>query len=156
MSPRRRLNAAGQENELAFQSRVVGLFRVYGFERIFHAPAGGHLGRVSREQIPEGRGFPDLLAIKGPRLVVAELKASARLCKANNLRPGQWDWLQAFAGVGIGIAISDRASGWTKASVAPSVEAYLWSPEDWDTIQDVIRGVTPRRRDLDPPTESVA
>ena len=152
MSPRRRLNAAGQENELAFQSRVVGLFRVYGFERIFHAPAGGHLGRVSREQIPEGRGFPDLVAIKGPRLVVAELKASARLCKASNLRPGQWDWLQAFNGVGE--AVSARASGWTKASVAPSVEAYLWSPDDWDEIQDIVRGAMTRRRDLDPLVEA--
>lgn len=136
MSPRRRLNAAGQENELAFQSRVVGLFRVYGFERIFHAPAGGHQGRVSREQIPEGRGFPDLLAIKGQRVIVAELKASTRMCKPNNLRPGQWSWLQAFNNAG--------------------VEAYLWHPGDWDEIQDVIRGAMTRRRDLDPPMEPAA
>lgn len=134
---RRRLNTAGAENELGFQARVIGLFRVYGFERIFHAPAGGYQGRVSREQIPEGRGFPDLIALKDTRLVVAELKATPRLCKDNNLRPGQRAWLNAFAAL-------------------PHTESYLWSPADWNELHDAIRGDMPRRRDLDPPAEVAA
>jgi hypothetical protein len=142
---RRRFNANGDENELVFQGRVVGLFRVYGFERIYHAPAGGHRGRVSGEQLPEGRGFPDLVAINGPRLVVAELKASAKLAESERLRPGQLEWLEAFAR--LGRFVHDAAEG---ADPEPTIEAHLWTPEDWDELHDVIRAGMPRRRDLDP------
>lgn len=146
---RRALNAAGEVNEAAFQVSVVGLLRVYGWPHIYHAPAGGHAPartggrRVALEQLPEGRGFPDLLAVRGPRILVAELKSDA-----GRIGPGQAEWLGALREVGLAI---DRLGGSDDvADYEVSVEAYLWRPRDWDTLHDIIRGNLPRRRDLDP------
>jgi len=129
---RRALNASGDLLEPAFQGQVIGLLRVYGWHRIYHAPDGGHAPapgrrRVAGGQIPEGRGFPDIVAIRGPRILVAELKTDK-----GRIGPGQEAWLDAFHVAG--------------------AEAYLWRPRDWDTLHDVIRGDQRRRRDLDPLT----
>ena len=123
-------NAKGDLLEPAFQAQVIGLLRVYRWSLIYHAPDGGHAPgasgrRVAGGQIPEGRGFPDLLAVKGERLLVAELKTNT-----GRLRPGQQDWLHGFHRAG--------------------AEAYLWKPAQWDEIHDIIRGTAERRRDLDP------
>lgn len=148
---RRAVNAAGQPLESAFQGRVVGLLRVYGWRRIFHAPPGGHgrgaQRRVAGGQLPEGRGFPDLLAIHEelPRILVAEIKPDRKLAEPQRLRPGQLDWLQAFGRVGVAIADMDLGPAPTR----PTVEAHLWTPDDWDQLHDVIRVGQPRRRDLD-------
>ncbi len=147
---RRALNAGGELTEAAFQTSVVGLLRVYGWPHIYHAPAGGHAParaggrRVALEQLPEGRGFPDLLAVKGPRILVAELKTDK-----GRIGPGQVEWLEAFELVAAAIAAlipADLGGGYAP----PIVEAYLWRPRDWDTLHDVIRAGQPRRRDLDP------
>ena len=63
-----------------------------------------------------GIGFPDILAIRGRRLLVAELKSDR-----GKLRPGQGAWLDAFA----------EAGG----------EAYLWRPPDWTSggIEEVLK-----------------
>ena len=128
---RRALNANGELLEPAFQAQVIGLLRVYRWSLIYHAPDGGHAPgasgrRVAGGQIPEGRGFPDLVAIRGGRrLLVAELKTNT-----GRVRPGQEEWLAGF-----------RAAGF---------DAYLWRPRDWDEIHEVVRGTVERRRDLDP------
>jgi hypothetical protein len=161
MAARRRINAQGAETEHAFQQRVIGLLRVHGFVHIFHAPAGGHRGRADREQIPEGRGFPDLLAIHGlmPRILVVELKATEALAQPGRLRPGQAEWLAAFQRVGrtVGNAYTYARDYGAGGGVdgEPCVEAYLWTPADWHgqpgDLHDVIRAGRPRRHDLDPP-----
>ncbi len=155
---RRALNAKGELLEPAFQTQVVGLLRVYQWSLIYHAPDGGHAPaqgrrRVAGGQIPEGRGFPDILAIRGARLLVAELKTNT-----GRMRPGQQEWLdglnvvacavnQACQLARIGAAadpdLPEPEPGW------PSVEVYLWRPRDWDVLHDVIRGSEGRRRDLD-------
>lgn len=152
---KRALGVDGELLEPAFQAQVVGLARAYGWEHIYHAPAGGYGSaktggrRVAAEQLPEGRGFPDLLLIKGRRLIVAELKT-----RTGRMRPGQVGWLDAFRMVGAAVY------EWTnelsqEAFVAlehdePSVEAYLWRPADWPTIQAVLGAGEDRRSDLDP------
>lgn len=121
----RALNARGELAERAFQGQVVGLARMYRWQRIYHAPAGGHRDRVDRQQLPEGKGFPDLILIKLPRLVVAELKT-----RTGRIAPEQREWLDVFAALG--------------------AEAYLWRPADWDEIHDTLRAGQVRRCDLDP------
>lgn len=158
----RRVGADGLETEASFQARVVGLLRVYewGIQAtprvgIYHAQHGGHNGRTIRGGLPEGRGFPDLLAVHelDRRLLVAELKD-----ETGRVGPGQAEWIAGFNVIG------DALEAWHKPwhmavttpklnrlGPVPRVEAYLWRPSDWDELHDVIRGGRPRRRDLDPP-----
>jgi len=60
------------------------------------------------------QGFPDLLLVRGNRVVVAELKVGRRRPTAE-----QAAWLEAF----------------NEADVA----AYLWRPESWGEIEAVLR-----------------
>ena len=158
MSPRRALNVAGELTEGAWQAQVVGLARLYAWRLIYHAPAGGHgsrsagTRRVASEQLPEGGGFPDLVLIKGPRLVVAELKS-----RTGRLRPGQADWLDAFRGVGIAVAglveecnLGRQRDCFGDLIDPPRVEAYLWRPADWPNVHNVLRGGQEYRPELDP------
>lgn len=59
-------------------------------------------------------GWPDLVLVRGPRLVAAELKS-----ERGRVRPEQRVWLDALA-------------------VVPGVETYLWRPSAWATVQSVL------------------
>lgn len=159
MSPRA-LSKSGQLTEAAWQIQVVGAARMYGW-RTYHAPDGGGAPagrggrRVTLGQLPEGRGFPDLVLLRGPRIVVAELKTVK-----GRLGPGQQEWLDLFAEVGATIdqLIHDHQSnGRVRLAGAaqgtsgyPSVESYLWRPGDWEQVQSVLGRGQERRVDLDP------
>jgi hypothetical protein len=108
--PRVRRGYLPTESEAAFQQALVNLAVFCGW-RVHHNPAGGHAGRVDREQI--GPGFPDLVMTRGDRLVVAELKAAN-----GRVGPGQQEWLDALAAAG--------------------AEAFLWRPADWPEIERVL------------------
>jgi hypothetical protein len=62
------------------------------------------------------RGFPDLTIVKGDRLIFAELKRQ-------DTQPTleQCDWLETLNNI-------------------KTVEAYLWRPDDLQTIADILRG----------------
>jgi hypothetical protein len=60
-------------------------------------------------------GYPDITAIRGERLVVAELKRVGNVPTA-----AQEAWLAAFAGV-------------------RTVETYVWTPDDMAGILEVLR-----------------
>jgi len=62
----------------------------------------------------DGKGFPDLVLVKPPRLVIAEVKR-----QKTNPNEYQREWLNDFAGV-------------------PCVEVYTWKPSDWDDIVSVL------------------
>jgi hypothetical protein len=151
---RRALSVSGKLTEAAWQEQVVGAARVYGW-RTFHAPDGGHAPtraggrRVASGQIPEGRGFPDLVLVRAPRIVVAELKA-----ENGRMGPGQAEWLEAFAGVGSAIAGAVAAAlSVSDLGDAPSLEAFVWRPADWPEVQAVLGRDQTRRHDLDPPSD---
>lgn len=135
---RRAIGVTGELLETAWQAQVVGAARVYGWSMIYHAPNGGapqkNGRRVVGGQIPEGRGFPDLLLIRGPRLVVAELKT-----EKGRMGPGQDEWLEAFRELGrhIGRRWDDEHD--------TSIEAYVWRPSDWETVQRVLGAGRPRQ-----------
>lgn len=128
-------DAAGELTEAAFQKRVVGLARVYGW-RIYHAPdnrPAGKSGRAQRMADRSSVGFPDLLLLRPGRLVVAELKT-----RTGKLGPGQREWLAEFTRLGFMLECEER------------IEAYLWRPADWDAIHETLRDGQERRDDLDP------
>lgn len=60
-------------------------------------------------------GFPDLVLVRPPRIIFAELKLRGR-----KPTPAQQDWLNLLG-------------------ECPQVEVYLWTPEDWDSIVEVLR-----------------
>ena len=60
-------------------------------------------------------GFPDLVLVRPPRVVFAELKVGR-----NRPTPAQQQWLNMLG-------------------ACPQVEAYLWTPNDWPQIEQVLR-----------------
>ena len=99
-------------NEAALQAWITELagwrrWRTYHTHDSRHSPAG----------------FPDLVLVRGARLVFAELKTA----KANPT-PDQWAWLDALEGVGD--AVRSRGTG--------SVETYLWRPGDMGDIERIL------------------
>lgn len=60
-------------------------------------------------------GFPDLVLVRAPRVIVAELKA-----ELGKLTPAQEHWRAEFAG-------------------CPGVEYFVWRPSDWDALSEVLR-----------------
>lgn len=61
------------------------------------------------------KGFPDYIAVRGTRIVVAEIKSDKGKATKEQLR-----WLAAFEETG-------------------KAEAYLWKPADLSTIAEVLR-----------------
>lgn len=58
-------------------------------------------------------GFPDLVLVRGPRLVVAELKSETGV-----LSPAQKEWISALS---------------------RTAETYVWRPSDWPEIEETLR-----------------
>ena len=102
-----------EPSEKQFQDAVVDFARINGWDRIFHAPRGGTGGRV-HANYPESSGFPDLVMVRGHRLVMIELKA----------RKGR---------------LSEKQKGWLDAlRVVPAVEVHVFRPDDWLDIQSLL------------------
>lgn len=114
-----------------FQQQVEGIARFYGW-LIYHTR------RSDRSQ----PGFPDLVAVRGPELIFAELKTRTGRVDANQQR-----WIDALGDVAVAVA---AATSDQRAAVAlrvrdvlpsdhddalASVDVYVWRPADWDAIQ---------------------
>lgn len=65
-------------------------------------------GWVTAMSGPGCKGWPDIFAVRGPRLLAAELKG-----RKGKLEPEQREWLDVLAAAG--------------------VEAYVWTPSEWDS-----------------------
>lgn len=107
-------------SEAELQDAVIGAGRLAGFLVAHFRPALTKHGWRTPVQA-DGAGFPDLLMVKPPRLVVAELKA-----QKGRLTPEQELWLNRFAEV-------------------PGVEAYEWRPDDLDDAIEVLTAKRVRR-----------
>jgi hypothetical protein len=86
-----------------FQAQVLQLARLCGW-RVYH----------THDSRRRAVGFPDLVLVKGPYLIFAELK-----CDKGRLTEAQEEWIAAL-----------RAAG------AP---AYCWRPGDWSDIERILR-----------------
>ena len=84
-------------------TQVIALAKLKGW-KTFHP----HFSRFSTA------GFPDLLMVKRPRIIVCELKRETR----SKVEQAQLDWLAEF-----------RACG---------IPAYLWRPSMWSEIEAVL------------------
>lgn len=73
-----------------------------------------HIRRADLAQQQGDPGWPDFLALRGDRIVVAELKAAL-----GRVESAQATWLDAWAAAG--------------------AEVFVWRPADLDTIRKVLR-----------------
>jgi hypothetical protein len=103
-SKRRGRSSLPTEPEKQFLAVVVEAARLLGW-RVYH----------TYDSRRSAAGFPDLVAVRGPRLVVAELKTAAGKTSAD-----QNEWLAALAAV-------------------PGVEVYEWRPDDWNAVAAVFQ-----------------
>ncbi len=100
-------------SEAEFTRQVLQLCALHGWRTIHLRPARSLKGWLTAVA-GDGVGFPDLLALRGSRLIVAELKRD----RTQKPTWAQEAWLAAF-----------RLAG---------VPAYVWTPEDWTAIEEVL------------------
>lgn len=78
-------------------------------------------------------GFPDLVLVRPPRLIFAELKTDSPRAKVT---ADQRAWLDDLAGVGIDPGWEDQAR---RRLSGPMVETYVWRPADRPDIERILR-----------------
>ncbi len=100
--------------EKDFQRAVLELARVCKWRCLHIRPAMTQHGWRTPLSA-DGVGFPDILALRGDDIIVAELKAGT-----GRLSTEQREWLRAFQEAGI--------------------DAYVWRPDDWPEIATVLKG----------------
>lgn len=126
--PRQRLSAARQAvvasdpalgiTERAFMAQVVTYARLMGWT-VWHDEATNAARRCSscgtvRRTPRNAAGLPDLILVRRPRVVWAELKS-----ERGKLSDEQRDWIDALLGCG--------------------QEMFVWRPSDWSVIEKVLR-----------------
>lgn len=100
-------------SEESFLSAVLDLARLYRWRVAHFRPAQTAHGWRTAVQ-GDGKGFPDLVLIRGLRLVVLELKS-----ERGKLSREQREWLDAFDGV-------------------PGVEVAEVRPADWHYLETLL------------------
>jgi hypothetical protein len=81
-------------------------------------------------------GFPDLVLVKGPRLIFAELKTDA---KTSKLTEQQEAWLEDLREVE---RYTDAMPSWSGGRCG--VEVHVWRPSDWPAVVETLTGRKPR------------
>lgn len=97
--------------EQQFQQALIEYAALKGYLVAHFRPAQTQDGW--RTAVQGDAGFPDLVLTNGTTTVFAELKSSL-----GDLSPEQYEWLYNL-----------QMSG---------EQAFLWSPEDWDEIMEVL------------------
>lgn len=106
---RRGYSAAGELLEDAFTGQVIELARYYGWRTAHFRPA--QTGKGWRTPVAgDGKGFPDLVLVRPPELIFAELKTDK-----GRVAPAQKEWLERLLAVA-------------------AVETYVWRPRDFDEL----------------------
>ena len=117
--------------EKAWQSQVIQLARWHKWKAVHFRPArvvceychrqgcnrckgSGYVFRTAVEG--DGKGFPDTILARPPRLIIAELKKDT----AKLIDPDQIQWL-----------------AWL--SQCPGVETYIWRPKDYDEVERLLK-----------------
>jgi hypothetical protein len=108
-------------SEAQFLRQVIDLAKLYRWRTAHFDAAKGRSGKWITPVMGDGKGFPDLVLVRGKSIIVAELKAGR-----NKTTPEQDEWLLAFTAAGI--------------------HAVVWRPEDWDEIRDTLSPASQHER----------
>ena len=104
-----------QMTERQLQDAVIDMAKIFNWLVMHQRPARTERGW--RTAIQGDPGFPDLVMVRGARLIFAELKSAK----------GRVDFHQAT---------------WlNRLNLVPGVEQFCWRPEDWTsgTIEEILR-----------------
>ena len=104
--------------EAAFQAQVVELAGMLGWE-VYHT-------YDSRRSNP---GFPDLTLVRSGILIFAELKMEPGSMSSAQLR-----WFALLFEVSLNVRENTQA----EPDVTLPVRAFVWTPDDWDEIEQVL------------------
>ena len=107
--------------ETEFANELLKWAKVWGWRR-FHVRNSGYGGK---SYVQGDKGFPDLVLVRPPRLIFAELKIEKK-----KVAPEQQEWLDAL----------DECEVEPYGMPGPSCETYVWRPDDWDRIVQVLSG----------------
>lgn len=99
--------------EKVFQAQVIDMARMTGWHVAHFRPAMDSKGRWKTAVAADGAGFPDLVLVRGSRLLFRELKA-----EDGKLRPEQVAWGEALCAAG--------------------VDWGVWRPSDWPVIEQAL------------------
>ena len=108
-------------SERSFQSAVIDLARRLGWLVGHHHDSRRQIGPGKHVGDRDAAGVPDLILVRGNRIVLAELKADG-----GRLRPAQKTWLDALRAV--------------EADAAGRVLVRVWTPSSWDEIERLLMG----------------
>ena len=90
------LASAIAPSERTYQTDVLELFGVLGWRAIHHHPLRTKHGWRTGVEGPGCAGFPDVLAVRGQRIVAGELKS-----RTGRIGADQRAWLDALAQAGV-------------------------------------------------------
>lgn len=97
--------------EAQFLRQVLQLAKLHGWRTAHFRPGMRRSGKWETAVQGDGKGFPDLILVKGARLLAVELKVGTR-----QPTPEQQGWLAALRQV-------------------PGVYDQVWYPDDWPWIE---------------------
>jgi hypothetical protein len=103
--------------EKDWQQTVIEAAQTLGFKVAHFRPAKTTKGWRTPVQA-DGAGFPDIVMVRGERIIFAELKSDTGKISAD-----QEAWLEALG---------------------QAVEAYVWRPRDWDAVVAALSASGPR------------
>jgi hypothetical protein len=98
---------------------VVEVARLAGWRVAHFRPARTAKGWCT-PVTADGAGWPDLVLVRPPRIIFAELKS-----ESGKVRPEQTEWLSVLR-------------------LLPGAETHLWRPADWDAVVETLTGTEPR------------
>lgn len=116
--PRKTATDTFTQTEQAFQAQVVAYARLMGWT-VWHdvatnAPRACRQCKAPLNLPRNDAGFPDLVLVRRPRVVWAELKS-----ERGKLTDDQADWIRTL-----------RACG---------QDVHVWKPSDWRDVEEVLR-----------------
>ena len=100
--------------EATLQTQVIDLAHLQGWLVHHTRPAQNRRGQWGTP-IQGDKGFPDLVLVRRPRVIFAEIKSQKGAPSAE-----QTGWLLELAG-------------------CPGVETHIWKPSDWPDIERTLR-----------------
>lgn len=106
--------------ELQFTAQVIQFARLHRWRTMHVRPGRTSTGWRTPVQ-GDGVGWPDLVAIRGTCVLVAELKIGKR-----KPTEAQREWLAAWATAG--------------------AEVHVWTPDDWGSIEAAVGGDRPQKQ----------
>ncbi len=104
--------AENQWSEKEFSRQVISLAKTLGWKVAHFRPARVTRHGVEKYETPvgaDGAGFPDLILIRGPRLLALELKSAK-----GRLTMYQAEWLDLFRAVPGCLAVVLRPADWPR------------------------------------------